>query len=116
MLSTLGALSGVTFVRVTIATGSTHQIRVHLSAIGRPIVGDAQYGGVRQRLPPSLRAIGRLTRPFLHAAELTFTHPRDGRSLSFRSPLPDDLQSVLDELRQGGGRDRSPVEDGEPSP
>jgi len=92
-------LRGVSLVEVAIATGRTHQIRVHLSAIGHPIVGDATYGGIRRRLPAHLKAVGRLERPFLHAARLTFTHPADGRRLTVESPLPDDLQAVLDALR-----------------
>jgi len=92
-------LRGVSLVEVAIATGRTHQIRVHLSAIGHPIVGDATYGGVHRRVPPHLKPLARLARPFLHAARLTFTHPADGRRLTFESPLPGDLQAVLDELR-----------------
>ncbi len=93
------ALRGVSLVRVAIATGRTHQIRVHLSAIGHPVVGDATYGGVRRRLPGHLRCLGALTRPFLHAARLVFTHPRDGRRVAFEAPLPADLVAVLDALR-----------------
>lgn len=92
-------LRGVSLLRVAIATGRTHQIRVHLSAIGHPIVGDATYGGVRRRLPAHLRGLGRLERPFLHASRLVFTHPRDRRRLSFDSPLADDLQAVLETIR-----------------
>lgn len=92
-------LRGVTLVHVAIMTGRTHQIRVHLSAISHPIVGDAVYGGVRRHLPAHLRAVGRLERPFLHAARLAFTHPLDGRRMEFTSHLPHDLQSVLDEIR-----------------
>jgi 23S rRNA pseudouridine1911/1915/1917 synthase len=90
----------LTLARVVIHTGRTHQIRVHLSAIGHPIVGDSLYGGVRRRVPGDLRAVTHLERPFLHAARLAFTHPADGRKLEFASELPDDLQRVLDELRQ----------------
>jgi 23S rRNA pseudouridine1911/1915/1917 synthase len=89
----------LTLARVAIHTGRTHQIRVHLSAIGHPVVGDSLYGGVRRRVPGDLRAIARLDRPFLHAARLAFTHPVDGRQLAFTSGLPDDLQRVLDDLR-----------------
>lgn len=92
-------LRGVSLVRLAIATGRTHQIRVHLSAIGHPIVGDATYGGTRRRLPPHLRRIGGLERPFLHASRLVFTHPRDLRRMEFESPLPDDLESVLEDIR-----------------
>jgi 23S rRNA pseudouridine1911/1915/1917 synthase len=91
---------GVSLLRVAIATGRTHQIRVHLSAIGHPIVGDPTYGGVHRRVARNLRAVMRLERPFLHAERLAFTHPDDGRRVEFESPLPPDLQSVLDEIRE----------------
>jgi 23S rRNA pseudouridine1911/1915/1917 synthase len=83
---------------VAIHTGRTHQIRVHLSAIGHPIVGDAMYGGVHRRVPGDIRAVQRLERPFLHAARLTFHHPRDGRRMEFTASLPDDLMDVLEDL------------------
>jgi 23S rRNA pseudouridine1911/1915/1917 synthase len=91
-------LDGVSLLHVAIATGRTHQIRVHLSAIGHPIVGDSTYGGVHRRTAGHLRAVQRLERPFLHSARLVFTHPADGRRVEFDSPLPLDLQSVLDEI------------------
>jgi 23S rRNA pseudouridine1911/1915/1917 synthase len=72
-------------------TGRTHQIRVHLSAIGHSVVGDDRYHGVRQSLP--------CPRPFLHAELLGFDHPVTGEHLQFTSPLPADLQDVLDQLR-----------------
>jgi 23S rRNA pseudouridine1911/1915/1917 synthase len=97
-------LPGVTLAHVAIATGRTHQIRVHLSAIGHPIVGDSVYGGVHRRVPPSLKAVTRLNRPFLHAAKLAFTHPVHRRRLRFEAPLPADLIAVLEELR--GARER----------
>jgi 23S rRNA pseudouridine1911/1915/1917 synthase len=93
-------LKGVSLLRVAIATGRTHQIRVHLSAIGHPIVGDPAYGGVHRRVANDLRAVQRLERPFLHAARLAFTHPTEGRKLAFESPLPDDLQAVIDDIRE----------------
>jgi 23S rRNA pseudouridine1911/1915/1917 synthase len=88
----------VTLAQIAIHTGRTHQIRVHLSGIGHPIVGDALYGGVHRRVPADVRPVLRLTRPFLHAARLAFTHPTDGRRLSFESELPADLKGVLDAL------------------
>lgn len=91
-------LPGVTLIRVAIATGRTHQIRVHLSAIGHAIVGDAVYGGVHARVAQDIRAVQRLTRPFLHAERLVFTHPRSGERLTFEAPLPPDLLSVLDDI------------------
>ena len=93
-------LRGVTLVHVAIHTGRTHQIRVHLNAIGHPVVGDSLYGGLHRRVPGDLRAVTHLDRPFLHAARLAFKHPADGRRMEFTSALPDDLQRVLDELRQ----------------
>ena len=95
---TAEALDGVTLVRVAIATGRTHQIRVHLSAIGHPVAGDAVYGG-RRRPPPHLRVVQRLERPFLHAARLGFTHPRNGRRMLVDCALPDDLRNLADALR-----------------
>jgi 23S rRNA pseudouridine1911/1915/1917 synthase len=71
-------------------TGRTHQIRVHLRSIGHAVVGDDQYGGVRQSLP--------VPRLWLHAETLGFTHPGTGERLTFTSPLPDDLLEVLGRL------------------
>ncbi len=90
----------LTLAHVAIHTGRTHQIRVHLSAIGHPIVGDSLYGGIHRRVPGDLRAVSHLDRPFLHAARLAFTHPTEGRRMEFESPLPDDLQRVLDQLTE----------------
>ena len=92
-------LQGVSLIGVAIATGRTHQIRVHLSAIGHPVVGDAVYGGRHRHPPANLRAVQLLERPFLHAAHLSFRHPADGRVVAFDAELPPSLQSVLDELR-----------------
>jgi 23S rRNA pseudouridine1911/1915/1917 synthase len=89
---------GVSLLKVAIATGRTHQIRVHLSAIGHPIVGDPVYGGVHRRVAADLRPVMRLERPFLHASRLAFTHPSDGRRVDFDSPLPPDLESIVDEI------------------
>jgi len=67
-------------------TGRTHQIRVHLAAIGHPVVGDGTYGGVRSGIESP--------RPFLHAASLELVHPVSGEALVFHSQLPDDLAAV----------------------
>jgi len=72
-------------------TGRTHQIRVHLSAIGHSVVGDDRYDGYRQSLE--------LDRPFLHAEHLGFIHPATAAAMSFDSPLPDDLAGILASLR-----------------
>jgi 23S rRNA pseudouridine1911/1915/1917 synthase len=79
-----------TLVECRLETGRTHQIRVHLSAIGHPVVGDADYGGRRQPVDAP--------RPFLHAAHLALDHPVTGERLAFDSPLPADLVAVLDGL------------------
>ncbi len=89
---------GVSLLKIAIATGRTHQIRVHLSAIGHPVVGDPVYGGVHRRVAANLRAVMRLERPFLHAMRLAFTHPGDLRRVEFDSPLPPDLEAVIDEI------------------
>ena len=89
---------GVSLVRVTIGTGRTHQIRVHLSEAGHAVVGDSVYGSAPRKLPAPLSALAGVDRPFLHAARLTFTHPATGRSMTFEAPLPADLQSRLDAL------------------
>ncbi len=81
----------VTLVECKLETGRTHQVRVHLAAIGHPVVGDARYGGARATLP--------VERPFLHAAQLAFDHPTSGDRCRFESPLPPDLEAVLVSLR-----------------
>jgi 23S rRNA pseudouridine1911/1915/1917 synthase len=91
-------IPGASLLRVGIATGRTHQIRVHLSAIGHPIIGDALYGGVHRRVPHDLRAVQRLERPFLHAERLAFAHPRSKEALAFTAPLAEDLRSVLEDV------------------
>lgn len=93
------ALRGVSLVTVGISTGRTHQIRVHLSESGHAVVGDDTYGGVKKHPLAHLRGLLALDRPFLHARRLSVTHPRTGRRVSFEAPLPDDLQRLLDTLR-----------------
>jgi 23S rRNA pseudouridine1911/1915/1917 synthase len=80
-----------TLLAVALDTGRTHQIRVHLAAIGHPVVGDDRYGP-GGRVGGSLLPGGRL---FLHAAELTLDHPVTGERARWRSPLPGDLGSLL---------------------
>jgi 23S rRNA pseudouridine1911/1915/1917 synthase len=77
-------------VECRLETGRTHQIRVHLAAIGHPVVGDGTYGGSRDQI--------RLPRPFLHAGTLGFDHPATGERLQFVEPLPPELRAVLDRL------------------
>jgi 23S rRNA pseudouridine1911/1915/1917 synthase len=86
-----GAGAGVdqatTLLELALESGRTHQIRVHMAAIGHPVVGDARYGRPDPRLGPG--------RFFLHASTLRFVHPRTGAHLEFTSPLPEDLRSYL---------------------
>ncbi|MBE3561879.1 MAG: RluA family pseudouridine synthase [Ktedonobacteraceae bacterium] len=78
-----------TLLQLQLETGRTHQIRVHLAAIGHPVVGDQEYGSGR-----ALHGM-KLERQFLHAYQLRFTHPTTGKILEFEVPLPADLQAVL---------------------
>lgn len=88
---TVEAHLGTTLLEVTLETGRTHQIRVHMAAIRHPCVGDPMYGG-----DPVLAARLGLARQWLHAVRLGFVHPRTGDDLVFTSPYPPDLQHALD--------------------
>ena len=81
----------VALLECTLETGRTHQIRVHLQAIGHPVVGDPTYGGSRQGVE--------LGRPFLHAGELAFAHPVTGDRIVVTEPIPADLAATLADLR-----------------
>ncbi len=92
---TVEAFRAASLLDVRLETGRTHQIRVHMAAIKHPCVGDLTYGAD----PVLGRRLG-LTRQWLHARELSFDHPGSGERVTFRSPLPADLQHALDVLRQ----------------
>jgi len=81
-----------TLLKISLATGRTHQIRVHLAYIGHPVVGDLKYGPARPHLG--------LSGQFLHAGVLGFTHPATGEFLRFEAPLPPELTAVLTKLRE----------------
>ena len=109
-------------VDVRIETGRTHQIRVHMSSIGHPVVGDSLYRAPKElRRPTALRkastkaasrgasavrkprqtpSVLALGRNFLHAAAIEFTHPRSGQPLSFSAPLPPELTQFLEQIRR----------------
>jgi len=95
----------VTLLNVAIETGRTHQIRVHLSSQGYPLVGDTVYGGagkklreIRDATPRSI--VERLKRQALHASGIGFCHPVTGRYMEFSSPLPPDMASVCSDLTE----------------
>ncbi len=84
---------GLALLELRLETGRTHQIRVHLAAIGHPIVADRRYG----------RDDGLAPRTFLHAARLRFTHPITGHEVVVESPLPADLDGALGRLGEPAG-------------
>ena len=90
----LERLARAALLDVAPRTGRTHQIRVHVAAVGHPILGDRTYGG----LGDDARALG-LARPFLHAARIAFTHPVTGAFVDLEEPLPDDLDEALRRAR-----------------
>jgi 23S rRNA pseudouridine1911/1915/1917 synthase len=85
---------GASLVAATPATGRTHQIRVHLSAVGHPIVGDRAYGGAGDLA----RALG-VTRPMLHAAGIAFEHPGSAARVELTEPTPADMADAIDRAR-----------------
>lgn len=93
---TLEAHRAATLLEIHLETGRTHQIRVHMSAIGHPCVGDPLYGS-----DPTLAQRLGLVRQWLHAVELGFIHPTTGEYVKFSSPYPDDLALALEQIRDG---------------
>lgn len=89
-LSVAERLTGATLLRARLETGRTHQIRIHLRAVGHPVLGDRRYGAPTDHDPPRLA---------LHAARLELPHPRTGAPLAFASPWPADLTPWLEGLR-----------------
>lgn len=87
---TVASDGALTLLDVSLQTGRTHQIRVHMSHFGHPVMGDGTYGGGGDRAA----ALG-LVRPFLHAHRLVFPHPDDGRRVEVGDPLPEDLEGAL---------------------
>ncbi|MFZ0773406.1 MAG: RluA family pseudouridine synthase [Candidatus Sulfotelmatobacter sp.] len=85
-----------TLLDLKIDTGRTHQIRVHVAAMGHPVVGDTVYGAPKQARGKN--AVIGLARNFLHAAELEFRHPRTGETIALKSQLPEELREFLTKL------------------
>ncbi|HPU35301.1 MAG TPA: RluA family pseudouridine synthase [Bacillota bacterium] len=88
--SVLRRFKGYTYLELKLETGRTHQIRVHMSFIGHPLVGDPKYGPARPHF--------NLNGQFLHAAVLGFNHPRKGTRIELEAPLPEELAAVLQKL------------------
>ena len=95
----LHAFSDATLVEARLETGRTHQIRVHAAAAGHPILGDPKYGDEAINRTWKDRGLRRL---FLHAVSLVFAWPDDGTNFEIQAPLPDDLEQLLDDLKQDG--------------
>ena len=90
-------LQEAALVECRLETGRTHQVRVHMTSIGHPLVGDPVYGRTRSAHRELLKRLG-FARQALHAAELGFTHPVTGEHLSFKSDIPSDMQELLSAL------------------
>ena len=93
-----------THLRLKLETGRTHQIRVHMTHIAHPIVGDIQYGG-RPRLPKGssedfIIALRAFKRQALHAIKLSLTHPVSGEAMSWQVPIPEDFEALLEEMKK----------------
>jgi 23S rRNA pseudouridine1911/1915/1917 synthase len=98
----LAAIGPFTLIEAGLRTGRTHQIRVHFSALGHPVVGDTLYGAPRVAVANG-KPLPDLGRNFLHAARFAFAHPRTGRRIELRAPLPADLRAFLQALREACG-------------
>jgi 23S rRNA pseudouridine1911/1915/1917 synthase len=99
----LESFSGVSLVEAELETGRTHQVRVHLSSLNHPVVGDDIYGADKKmkqigtkRMLDLLRSV---KRPLLHAFHLTFRHPENGRPMTFEVPAPSDFSGIIETLR-----------------
>lgn len=95
-------LDGFTLIEADLHTGRTHQLRVHFSALGHPVVGDTLYGAPRVVRAGSA-ALPPLGRNFLHAARVRFIHPRSGEPVEVRAPLPPELRGYLRQVAQALG-------------
>ncbi len=98
--------SGISLLEIEIKTGRTHQIRVHMAAMGHPVAGDAVYGGRLPQTSASSRWASLIRRPMLHAWKIGFTHPVTGRPMACCAPLAPDMEAVLTALRE---TDSSPM-------
>lgn len=95
--STLGRLREAALVECRLETGRTHQVRVHMTSIGHPLLGDPVYGGTKQAHRSVLETLG-FRRQALHAARLGFIHPVKSNALAFESVMPADMRELFDTL------------------
>jgi len=109
-------LAWFSLVEVTLHTGRTHQIRVHMQHIGHPIVGDTTYGGSEVRKLPFSKSesfvrnlLEEIPRQALHACELAFEQPTTKERLDFRVPLPDDMSAAIAKI--GRVQSGAPIEE-----
>ncbi len=100
---------GFTLVEADLHTGRTHQIRVHFSAIGHPVAGDTRYGAPRRVLVAG-EPMDPLGRQWLHAARVRLAHPRTGRLLDIRAPLPPELTGWLSALARRLGQESTQID------
>ena len=94
----LERFKGFAFVRCELETGRTHQIRVHMSSIGHPLLGDEVYGGAGSKLCQTNKAL--ISGQCLHAGELRLTHPKNNEEMRFFDPMPETMEKLLDKLRK----------------
>ena len=102
-------LPGFSLVEASLHTGRTHQIRVHFSALGHPVVGDTLYGAPRQP-KAGIRTLQPLERNFLHAVRLRFLHPRANKEIEVRAPFPAELAEYLRGIARASGSDEHAVD------
>ena len=102
-------LDGFSLVEADLRTGRTHQIRVHFSAIGCPVVGDTLYGAPRQERTAN-KTLPALERNFLHSARLAFNQPRTGERIDVRAPLPAELVEYLRDVGQATHTERASID------
>ena len=98
------ANGAVSLVRCTLKTGRTHQVRVHMTSLGHPLIGDKVYGKTPKAAlrSESLKTAAEFPRQALHSYKMSFEHPVTGKTMRFEIPLPADMQSVVDSFEKDG--------------